>query len=73
MNKPMIPGIDEIKGRWKRHVGAAKIAWGELTEDEILKVEGREDKLAGVIQQRYAVTRAEADRQVKEFFANLAP
>lgn len=73
MSKPMIPSIDEMKGSWKRHLGAAKIAWGELTEDELLKVEGRQDKLAGAIQERYAVTRDEADRQVKDFFAKLAP
>jgi uncharacterized protein YjbJ (UPF0337 family) len=73
MNKPLIPSADEMKGKWKRHLGAAKIAWGELTEDEILKVEGREDKLAGVIQERYAVTRGEAERQVKDFFAKLKP
>jgi uncharacterized protein YjbJ (UPF0337 family) len=54
-------------------LGAAKIAWGELTEDEKLKVEVRLDKLAGAIQERYAFTRDEADRQGKDFFAKLAP
>lgn len=73
MDQAIIPSVDELKGRWKRHLGAAKIAWGELTEDEILKIEGRQDKLAGAIQERYAITRDEADRQVKDFFAKLAP
>jgi uncharacterized protein YjbJ (UPF0337 family) len=63
-----IPSADEIKGKWKQHVGDAKIAWGKLTEDEILKSEGRAQKLTGLIQERYAITRDEADKQVKKFF-----
>jgi len=64
----IVPSIDEIKGKWKQHLGAAKIAWGNLTDDEILKTEGHVQKLAGLVQQRYAITRDEADKQVKSFF-----
>ena len=63
-----LPSTDELKGKWKQQVGAAKIAWGKLTEDELLKLEGHEQKLAGLVQQRYAITRDEADKQVKSFF-----
>ena len=68
MSKPIMSSVDEMKGKWKQHVGAAKIAWGKLTEDELLKAEGRQEKLAGLVQERYAITRDEADRQVKSFF-----
>ena len=63
-----LPSVDEVKGKWKQHVGAAKIAWGKLTEDELLRLEGHEQKLAGLVQERYAITRDEADKQVKAFF-----
>ncbi len=66
-----IPSTDEIKGKWKQHVGAAKIAWGKLTEDEFLQLEGHEEKLSGLIQARYAITRDEAEKQVKNFFAKI--
>lgn len=62
-----LPSTDELKGKWKQQVGAAKIAWGKLTEDELLQSEGREEKLAGLVQERYAITRDEADKQVKDF------
>lgn len=62
-----IPSKDEIKGQWKQQIGAAKIAWGKLTDDELLKVEGQEQKLAGLIQERYAISRDEAVAQVKAF------
>lgn len=65
---PTIPGSEQIKGMWKQKVGAAKIAWGKLTEDELLKVEGHQQKLSGLVQERYAITRSEAEKQVKDFF-----
>jgi uncharacterized protein YjbJ (UPF0337 family) len=68
-----VPSTDEIKGIWKQRVGAAKIAWGKLTEDELLRLEGHEQKLAGLVQERYAITRDEADKQVKDFFDKFKP
>lgn len=62
-----LPSSDELKGKWKQQAGAAKIAWGKLTEDELLQSEGQEQKLAGLLQERYAMTRDEADKQVKNF------
>lgn len=66
-----LPSADELKGKWKQQVGAAKLAWGKLTEDELLQAEGREEKLAGLIQEHYAITRDEAEKQVKDFLGKL--
>lgn len=63
-----LPSVDEVKGIWKQQVGAAKIAWGKLTEDELLKLEGHQQKLTGLVQERYAITRDEAEKQVNSFF-----
>ena len=65
---PDLPSGDEVKGNWKQQVGAAKIAWGKLTEDELLKTEGQQTRLAGLVQTRYAIQRDEAEKQVKAFF-----
>ena len=46
-----LPSIEELKGKWKQQVGAAKVAWGKLTEDELLKSEGHAQKLAGLVQE----------------------
>ena len=62
-----MPSVDELKGKWKQQMGAAKIAWGKLTDDELLQVEGEAQKLTGLVQERYAVTRDEADKQVSAF------
>ncbi len=62
-----IPSPNEIRGDWKKTVGAAKIVWGKLTEDELLKLGGHVQKLTGLVQERYAITRDEAEKQVKGF------
>ena len=59
---------DIAEGKWKQMVGKAKTAWGELTDDELTKAEGRVDKLAGLIQERYGKTRQQAELDVRRFF-----
>ncbi|AJQ95621.1 CsbD family protein [Gynuella sunshinyii] len=60
---------DEIKGKWKKQVGAAKTTWSKLTEDELIKVEGHQKTLTGLVQERYDIAREDAEKQVKKFFA----
>jgi uncharacterized protein YjbJ (UPF0337 family) len=67
-----IPSPDEIQGKWQQQVGSAKVIWGKLTDDEILKTEGQIQRLAGLVQERYGITRDAADAQVKEFFGKQA-
>ena len=56
----VLPNSDELKGQWKQQVGAAKVAWGKLTDDEILQTEGHTEKLSGLVQERYGIVRSEA-------------
>jgi len=58
---------DTVKGDWKQFQGKVKEQWGKLTDDEVERIEGRRDQLAGVIQKRYGIAKDEAERQVKEF------
>mgnify|MGYP000675186265 CR=1 FL=1 len=62
-----LPSADEFKGKWNQQIGAAKFAWGKLTEDELLQCQGQEQKLIGLVQERYAITREAAEKQVKGF------
>ncbi len=61
------PMKDSLSGEWDQYVGQAKVTWGKLTDDEILKSEGNSQKLAGLVEQRYAISRDIADGQVKKF------
>ncbi len=60
---------DVLKGKWKEIKGSIKQKWGDLTDDEITKVEGREDEFLGLLQQKYGYTREEAKKQYEEFMA----
>lgn len=63
-----------VKNKWPQQVKAAKTQWGKLSEAEILKSDGNPQQLSGLVQQRYAITRDVADKQVKSFLdkCNLA-
>ncbi len=59
--------VQKLSGQWKQHVGSAKIAWGKLTQDQLLQTEGQYQKLVGLVQEKYAVSRINADKQVRTF------
>lgn len=48
---------DQVEGQWEQIVGKCKRAWGELTDDDVLKAEGSTDKLFGFIQKRFGDTK----------------
>jgi uncharacterized protein YjbJ (UPF0337 family) len=56
-----------MKAKWLQLRGKAKEKWGELTDDDLDKVEGQFDQLVGVVQERYELTRAKAETEVNEF------
>ena len=48
-------------------MGSAKVAWGKLTQDQLMETEGKFQKLVGLVQEKYAVSRMDADKQVRAF------
>jgi len=40
---------------------------GQLTDNDWKVVEGKRDQLIGKIQERYGITREEAERQLRDF------
>jgi len=60
--------LDILEGQWKQIAGKAREQWGNLTDDDLAKVEGRAERLAGLLQQKYGATREEANRSVRAFF-----
>lgn len=43
---------DQLEGKWEQIKGAAKRAWGQLTDDDLMKAEGSLEKLYGVIHEK---------------------
>ena len=55
---------DVFEGNWKQLKGKIKQAWGDLTDDELDRVEGQYDEFVGLIQEKYGWEREEAERQI---------
>lgn len=62
------PGIwHQVAGKWKELTGEAKKRWGDLTDDDMMEVNGDRDILAGKIQQRYGIAKEDAHKQIDEW------
>jgi uncharacterized protein YjbJ (UPF0337 family) len=51
---------DIFEGKWMQVRGKAKEWWGKLTDDDLDKVEGKFDKLIGLLQEKYGYTKQQA-------------
>lgn len=60
--------IEETKENWRQQISAAKSIWGKITENELIKIDGHQHKLAALIQKRYDISSTKAEKQVKDFF-----
>ncbi len=60
-----------LKGEWKQMKGKLREWWGDLTDDDVEKIDGNADKLAGTLQQRYGYAKDKAldeiGRRIDEF------
>jgi uncharacterized protein YjbJ (UPF0337 family) len=63
----MQPGTKQKwEGRWEQVRGRAKQIWGWLTDDDLTRVEGDYDKLAGLIRERTGETREQIDARLRD-------
>lgn len=65
------PSISKTEKSWKQQISAAKNIWGKITENELIRVDGHQHKLASLIEKRYDISRSKAEKQVKDFFNNF--
>ena len=62
---------DEIKGSWRQQKGRLKEKWGELTDDDLDRIDGKREQLLGFLQNRYGRTKEVAEREIREFEDSL--
>ena len=58
---------DRAEGNWKQLKGKIKEQWGELTDDDLLSINGSRERLMGKLQERYGKSREVLERELKEF------
>jgi uncharacterized protein YjbJ (UPF0337 family) len=57
----------QLKGTWNEVKGKLKQKYGELTDDDLLFTEGKEDELYGRLQTKLGKTKEE----IREVIANI--
>jgi uncharacterized protein YjbJ (UPF0337 family) len=62
---PDSPAKLQIKGDWNQIKGKLKQRFADLTDDDLLYVEGREEELYGRLQKRLGKTQEEIDELLK--------
>ena len=57
---------DILKGQWKQLQGRVKQAWGDLTDDDLARVEGNWDQLVGKIEERTGQMRMDIENRLSD-------
>lgn len=55
---------DIFQGKWDQIRGLITKKWGEITDDDFTKIKGDSTRLFGFLQEKYGVTREEAEKQL---------
>ena len=57
---------DILKGKWLEIKGRVKEKWGKLTDNDLREIEGKGEKLLGLLQKRYGYIREKAEPEYQD-------
>jgi uncharacterized protein YjbJ (UPF0337 family) len=58
---------DILKGKWKQLRGQVQQKWGDLTNDDLDRIQGAQTEFEGLLQERYGYTKERAKQEVNDF------
>lgn len=58
---------EEFEGAWNQAKGKLKEQWGKLTDDDILRIEGKYDHMIGTLQKRYGYSKERAEEEFRNW------
>jgi uncharacterized protein YjbJ (UPF0337 family) len=62
---------DRIQGNWKQFSGKVKEKWGDLTDDDLARVNGNREQLEGILQRRYGYAKDRAKQEVDSWTSGM--
>lgn len=62
---------DQIQGGWRQLQGQIKSKWGKLTDDDLTVIAGKRDQLAGLLQEKYGLAKAQAEKELDDFIKSM--
>ena len=63
---------DILKGKWLEIKGRVKEKWGKLTDNDLREIEGKGEKLLGLLQKKYGYLRDKTELEYKDSAELLA-
>jgi uncharacterized protein YjbJ (UPF0337 family) len=63
---------EPVEGRWTQLKGVIKEKWGKLTDDDLDVIAGKKDRLLGKLQEKYGITKEEAEKQIQSWSAGVS-
>ena len=60
-----------MEGKWKQIKGEVRKRWGELTDDDVDRVQGSSEKLIGILQERLGHSQKQASDEVADFMEKM--
>jgi len=58
---------DILLSKWHELKGQVRQQWGKLTDDDLTRLSGKTEELAGVLQQRYGYGKAQAEIEINNW------
>ena len=58
---------DMFEGKWKELKGGIKEKWGKLTDDDIMRINGKYEQLLGTLQKRYGYEKDQAEKEINSW------
>ncbi|MCC2626308.1 MAG: CsbD [Burkholderiales bacterium] len=55
-----------FKGQWNEVKGKIKQKWADFTDDDLLKIEGDNDEIYGILEKRYGYAKEDAKKFIDE-------
>ncbi len=65
------PVVQQVQGNWKQFTGKVKETWGNLTDDDLDRFNGKMDQLEGFLEERTGESRAAIKRRIGEINSKL--
>ncbi len=59
------------RGKWNEVKGRLKQSYGNLTDDDLLFTEGKEQELIGRLQQKLGKKREEVEKEIEKHLASV--
>lgn len=57
---------DIFEGKWKEMRGQVKEWWGELTDDDLDRADGKKDQFVGLLQKKYGYSKEHAQQEFNQ-------